>query len=344
MYLLFAVRVLAALLVVYTRAEWEHAAQALSGNYEFTVVYGVAFYFLLQISTRYFRLPEASHWNGNAMIALIILPLVAAWITTEMVYGMMVKADGTAGDILLTACIVLLLFLGFVVFAVYAYVQKAAGERLALELQIQKERANAEYYSMLNEQYTNQRILVHDTSRHLQSIKNLLSENDSPALMEYVAEMEKEVHSQQMVRLCDNAVLNAILFRHAEFCRQNGIEYSFDIREHAVDSMTAVDITALFDNLLSNAAEAAIQAEKRFMELSAVRDDVSLLITLVNACDTPPETDGSGALVTGKSDKNSHGIGMKSIARVVKKYGGVSDFYYNPDERQFHMVIHIPLL
>ena len=156
--------------------------------------------------------------------------------------------------------------------------------------------------------------------------------------------MEKEVHSQQMVRLCDNTVLNAILSRHAEFCCQHNIEYSFDVREHAVDTMNAVDITALFDNLLSNAVESAVKAENRFVELSAVKDEVSLLVTLVNTCDAPPKMNEAGELLTGKDDKANHGIGTKSIARVVKKYNGMSDFYYVAAERQFHMVIHIPLM
>lgn len=342
-YLMITARVLVALAVVFLRADAYVTAALVVRSGQAFLVCGVVFYILAQISVRCFKLTKNTQQTGNAMAVLVFLPLFSAWVAMETVYRKL-DADVVSLDILQTVSVLLLLFLGFVVLLVYAHVQKVIDERLALELQIQKERANADYYNMLNEQYTNQRILVHDTHRHLQSIKNLLSENDSPALMEYVEEMEKEVHSQQMVRLCDNAVLNAILFRHAEFCRLHDMEYSFDIREHAVDAMNAVDITALFDNLLSNAVESAAKAEKRFVELSAIRDDVSLLITLVNACDVPPETDETGALVTRKDDKASHGIGTKSIARVVKKYNGVSDFYYVAAERQFHMVIHIPLL
>lgn len=342
-YLMITARVLVALAVLFVRADNPLLAALIVKSDQIFLVCGVVFCILSQISVRCFKLTKNTQQTGSFMAVLVVLPLVSAWVAMETVYRQLGKKVISL-DMLQTVSVLLLLLLGFVVLLVYIHVQKVIEERLALELQIQKERANADYYNMLNEQYTNQRILVHDTSRHLQSIKNLLSENDSPALMEYVQEMEKEVHSQQMVRLCDNAVLNAILFRHAEFCRQNGIEYSFDIREHAVDAMNAVDITALFDNLLSNAVESAARAEKRFVELSAVKDDVSLLVTLVNTCDAPPETDEAGGLVTKKDDKASHGIGTKSIARVVKKYSGVSDFYYIAAERQFHMVIHIPLL
>jgi sensor histidine kinase regulating citrate/malate metabolism len=63
-----------------------------------------------------------------------------------------------------------------------------------------------------------------------------------------------------------------------------------------------------------------------------------VVVSLVNDCDTPPRKD----LRTTKKDGTHHGIGLKSIQRVVERYHGIQTVYYDEKNRQFHHVIHFP--
>ena len=47
----------------------------------------------------------------------------------------------------------------------------------------------------------------------------------------------------------------------------------------------------------------------------------------------------SGELETTKHDKSSHGYGMKSIARVIRKYGGSMKAYFDETAGEFHVVL-----
>ncbi len=59
-----------------------------------------------------------------------------------------------------------------------------------------------------------------------------------------------------------------------------------------------------------------------------------IIITLENSCDTKPLT-FRGKLLTLKKDKFSHGVGTKSIKRIVGKYSGTYDWKYDEEHKLF---------
>ncbi len=58
-------------------------------------------------------------------------------------------------------------------------------------------------------------------------------------------------------RICDDAMLNAILSRYQRQCKEKGIDFHADIRSNAFVHLHQNDLTSLFCNLLDNAVEAA---------------------------------------------------------------------------------------
>jgi hypothetical protein len=121
-----------------------------------------------------------------------------------------------------------------------------------------------------------------------------------------------------------NATLNLITHRFYEKCNCANIRFDVNIREARLDFMTAPDITALFDNLLENAYESASASDQRSIDFSAyIRNKNFLIIRLTNSCDVKPEYE-NGELKTTKSSP-FHGIGTRSIKRIVKKYDGDID-------------------
>ena len=52
----------------------------------------------------------------------------------------------------------------------------------------------------MQEQYENQRILIHDIRHHLETIKNMLEKEEYPALGRYVGEMSQMPALQKRVK------------------------------------------------------------------------------------------------------------------------------------------------
>ena len=272
------------------------------------------------------------------------LPLLSSILAIVIVYiGMNAGISGTIG-IMTIIIVVTLLAVNLMFLALYNALQKANEEYLALQLGMQKEQADIAYYSALQEQFENQRILIHDIKKHLGTIDALAKQNGSAEIETYISGLEESFALSNQAKLCTDPILNLLLLRFRDNCKARNIQFHCDVRENSSSFLNASSITTLYGNLLSNALEAAESSLEKQIELSVIRDTAQsvIVISVINSCDNPPMPDGNGGFRTRKADRFLHGVGLRSIERTVSKYHGVATMYYDPDNKQFHHVIQFP--
>lgn len=232
---------------------------------------------------------------------------------------------------------VMLLFSNILLFAGYQYIQKVNQQNLSLQMVKQKDEAEEIYFRALEEKYDEQRVVIHDIRRHLTAIKGLAQEQGAICVAEYAATLEDLPVLQNKVRYCDNPMLNVVLSRYGELCHEKGIAFHADVRNKEYDFLSPSDITALFGNLLENAVEAAQGSPKPYIELRVdTPAGAALFISLSNPCSQPPLEDEFGGYLTRKPNKEQHGIGLKSVKAIVKRYGGSINQAYDKDAKVFH--------
>lgn len=92
--------------------------------------------------------------------------------------------------------------------------------------------------------------------------------------------------------------------------------------------------------MIDNAIEAAENTvDKRItVEMNTCGNYLSILIT--NSISNSVLTDNKD-LMTSKADKELHGIGIKSVKAVVKKYDGMINFYEENGEFCCHILLYI---
>lgn len=236
-----------------------------------------------------------------------------------------------------------LLLTNVLMYFAYQYLQSINQRYTALLLQQQRNQASAQYYTALQDQYDRQRVLIHDMRHHLETIKVLAGEGNNRAVEKYVAEMEQLPALQRRVRFCSDPVLNAIFFRCAEACTEKEITFTSDIRYCNLDGMSSIDKTALFGNLLENAVEAAAGVESAFVELTLdYRQPPGILVvTLQNSCRIAPVLDEEGTLRSQKEGEG-HGLGMRSVSCLVKKYGGELLWQWDETQKSFKVTLTLP--
>ena len=100
-----------------------------------------------------------------------------------------------------------------------------------------------------------------------------------------------------------------------------------------------------YGNLLDNALEAAISVLDAFIELTVQRKENAslILITLINSCRNIPIYTPNKKLLTTKSDTKKHGFGMKSIQKIVLKYHGDLETYFDEKTATFHTIITLKI-
>lgn len=297
------------------------------------------------IGSRIFTPHKQTYEEPHFMILFCGFPVVSATAAVLTVYFGMTA--GIAGNewAMTIMFVVMLLIMNLIIGALYHYFQKSNAEYLTLQLSLQREQADVVYYRALQEQFENQRILVHDTQKHFATIAELAKQSKDLEIEQYISSIGATLAPIKPAKLCSDPILNLVLLRFRNECEIKGVLFHCDVRESISTFMDASSITTLYGNLLSNALDAAYSSTEKQIELSVTQRESQpiVILSVVNSCDNAPISDGIGGYRTTKSDMLAHGVWLKCINRIIKKYRGISTMYYNAPQKQFHYIIQFPL-
>ena len=276
--------------------------------------------------------------HDQSVFLLVFIPLTSIFIMFTFVsIGESVSLP-SSHDWMVAVGAVLLLTANLLMFEINRYHQKKNMEFTEIQLLLQKESDSAQYYKMLNVQNENQRILIHDIKKHLQSIDLLNEQKECAKISAYIRQLVLSPDLKESSRLCDHEMLNSILCRYMQQCIDSHITFHADIRSGSTDFIADNDLTSLFCNLLDNAITAAGIIPDSFIEINTSKREKTpfIVITVINSCRKNPFLCKDRQLTT---NKNKHGFGLKSIRKVVSKYHGNLQMYYNDDMLTFHTII-----
>ena len=291
----------------------------------------------------FFRL-SYKYIESNMLILFCLLPIVSSFLIVIFdLFTFMFDIPSFLQVALAVGSLVILL-LNIAMIFVFNYTQSLTQEKIDRELTLQKEKADASYYHMLYSQYEQQRVIIHDIKDHLYTLNALAGNGDITSVQNYISKLVDLPVFKKRVYYSDNKILNALLLQFIELSQKNKLHFYIDVRNGSIDFMNEIDISTLFGNILTNAMESASCSEDRRIELSIQRKhgQNTILISCVNSCDQRPSIDKNGHLVTSKRDSKNHGLGQRSIARIVKEYHGQYVMSYDVNEHEFHTIITFP--
>lgn len=299
----------------------------------FTIVYALS-----QLLKKH---PKYSQQSDKSVILLMFIPMTFVFVMVTFIFIGEAVSLSPALDWMIVLSAVLLLAANLIIFGINQHNQKKNMEFMQLQLLMQKESDSAEYYEMLRLQNENQRILIHDIKKHLQSIAMLNEQEENHKVNAYIQQLMLSSDLRESSRLCDNDLLNSILCRYLRQCADSHIAFHADIRKGTTEFIADNDITSLFCNLLDNAVEAAQNIPDSFIEVNTSRRNKTpfTMITVINSCRTNPFSKQDGSLMTNKPDQLKHGFGLKSIRKTVKKYNGDMQMYFDDETMTFHTII-----
>lgn len=280
--------------------------------------------------------------HGNRLTVILnIIPLIIIYIAVTLVSFLLTVAPSVTLRYILSISSFLLLLINFIIIYIYHYTQKKNEEFVELQLQLQKEYDMTEYYKTLFTQNENQRILIHDIRKHLTAIAQLNEQNEPEKIREYLDSLLSSSDLQNSARVSDNDMLNSILCHYIKIGHDRHIKFKVDIRRKLLQNLDYSELTSLFCNLLDNAVEACNDIPDSFIELSVVLKENSdlTLINIINTCPMTPAFDNSGFPISSKNDIRKHGLGLKSVNRIINKYNGTIKMYYDSKASAFHTII-----
>ncbi len=305
----------------------------------FSVFSKLIFFAIIYILVHLMQNPQKNTGQyDQSLLLLVFIPLTSIFIMfTFISIGESVSLPPSSGWMVVAGA-VFLLTANLLMFEISQYHQKKNMEFTQIQLLLQKESDSARYYKMLHVQNENQRILIHDIKKHLQSIDMLNEQKEYAKISAYIRQLILSPDLKESSRLCDHEMLNSILCRYMGQCTDSHITFHADIRSGTTDFIADNDLTSLFCNLLDNAIAAAGIIPDSFIEIHTDKREKTpfTVITVINSCRKNPFLHKGRQLDT---PKNGHGFGLKSIRKVVSKYHGNLQMYYNEDMLTFHTII-----
>lgn len=312
------------------------------GNVFFVMLSKSLFFTIIYFLTHIFKQKQAvQDPYDSSELFLTLIPLSSIFVMFTFLNIGETSSFVPPTNIMVTISAFFLILTNLLVFGITQYNQKKSREFTEMQLLLQKESDSAEYYKMLLSQNENRSILIHDIKKHLQSIKLLNESGETEKIESYISHLIAASDLKETARICDNAMLNAILNRCQRQCIEKGIGFHADIRKNLLRQMSQNDLTSLFCNLLDNAVEAAENIPDSFIDLMVQKKENTpfVVIVLVNSCRSMPDFDQNGFPVSHKSGIGRHGFGIKSIRKAVGQYQGDLKMYYDDNTATFHTII-----
>lgn len=301
------------------------------------LLYFVTVYFSAKFSSK-----EYKSDRSYSSLFLCILPIASIVFMYTSIFLCIEYSVNENFKFALVICNLLSLLSNIVVFYVHDKTIKTNRKYTELLLTQQKEDNRVSYYELLKEQNVNSKVLIHDITKHLNSLK-MLSMNNNADIVDYIDNIENDFDIMNPIDYSNNALLNLITNRYYQICKKENISFEINIQNTQLDFMSEPDITSLFDNLIANATEAAKQSENKFIIFSIdIRNSNFLVISVLNSSDKKPLQVNEN-IISSKKDSEMHGIGIKSIKRVVKKYDGIITMTYNDNQKTFNTTITFQL-
>jgi glutaredoxin len=182
-------------------------------------------------------------------------------------------------------------------------------------------------FEKISDRINQNKIYIHDQKHHINMLNSLLSDQNISEAKKYLHRVEESLNSTVIEQYCDNYVLNVFLSTCFNKAREEQIEIkcTADIPEHL--NIDNIELGMIFTNAIENAVNACKKIEnpeKRHITVICQERNGQLYIQICNSYEDEVKFNGEFPVTDNKEP--GHGIGTRSIASIVKKYGGVFSF------------------
>lgn len=301
--------------------------------YLFVVAISKLVYFILMmIILKLFAQKESNEQSNKYFWLLFVMPLASVFVLLCFRYiTYQMELDQTMSILWSISCIGIL-FANILVFVIYEHSLKNARELYELKAIQHQEEQDKRYFEIINQSNKEMRVFSHDIKNHLMQIRNL---DSLDAVHKYVDTLYPDIEKFTYTGISKNKMLDLIISKYATLCESKNIKFNVDVKTANLSYIDDVDLSTLMNNLLDNAIEAVEKSDNRVIQVNIFsKNNMYDGLVIKNSCDTSPVAD-SGELKTTKSNKKSHGIGIKSIKKIIKKYNAVYDWKYDKGQRIF---------
>ena len=179
----------------------------------------------------------------------------------------------------------------------------------------------------------------HDMRHHFNYLNACISQNKLKEATEYIQQIFDVFDESKIIPYSSNESLNLVFSSFQNEAAENQIIFTVDAPAKDFTRFALLDLCKLLYNGLENAIKACQlveNPEKRYIHIELYEKNNKLCCEIKNSYAVEPHFNENGIPL---SNRNNHGIGVKSMVYVVNKYHGVYKFSTENNEFRFQMCI-----
>ena len=214
--------------------------------------------------------------------------------------------------------------------------EEQAGQEL-LESQINNIKIHMKGIEKL---YGDIRAMRHDMGNHIQMIEQLMGTEDSSEAFAYLGRLKGEWKELAPEIRTGNPVTDMLLLEKSKEAQMRGIRFECDFRYPENTKLDVFDVCTILYNALNNCME-SVNGENPYIKVCAFCKNNIFMLMISNSFKGRLQIDPvEGLPGTSKKDEG-HGIGMKTMRRVARKYMGDLSIEQREDEVMLGIMLQI---
>lgn len=236
---------------------------------------------------------------------------------------------------------IVLFLINILTYYIYQVVQLHSEELLDRELIKQQNDYYKARYEDTQKQWNKLRKIKHDMKNNYVLELGYLEEGKYEELRNFYNEAIGNLDSQEIIIDTGNIGIDSIINYKVELAKELSISVGKEVHVEGEISISNEDLNILLGNLFDNAIEAVSKLEesKRHIFFKLRSDKTAMFFQINNSFNGIMKKNYKNEIITTKEDKESHGLGLKSIKEIVKKYEGKIDIEQR--ENQFEVKVFL---
>ena len=167
----------------------------------------------------------------------------------------------------------------------------------------------------------------HDVDKHLDVLCDMTQNKKYDKIEDYIQNVMKlDLAKIPRIIQTESEVFNSIINTRLARCKELNILVNMNVSDDGVKGINDYYATIVLGNIFDNAIEAADMTEERRIMLAIQPDGEYTSVFMANSFN---EEYSNTNLETSKEDNLRHGIGTGKVINLVKKNGGMIDYFIN---------------
>ena len=232
---------------------------------------------------------------------------------------------------------VMAILVTIIIFQHWKTSQEEQSEHELLESQINNIKMHIEGIEKL---YGDIRSLRHDMGNHIQMIERLTGTENTAEASAYLKRLKIEWQELTPEIRTGNPVTDMILLEKKKEAQMRGIRFESDFRYPENTKLDAFDVSVILYNALNNCME-SVNGENPYIRIQAFRKNSIFMLIISNSFEGKLPINPTDGFPYTTKKSGGHGIGLKNMLRVAKKYMGDLSFEQNKNEVTVGIMLQI---